>query len=110
MIRVSVSKVVPERLDELRHWFCELSGPRREELLRTLVDEGVRHEQVLLVHTSDGPLMIYVMEEEDAERSLTAFQSSAHPVDAEHKTVLTAAFGGRVERELLLDVALPDAA
>ncbi|MFI7044376.1 DUF6176 family protein [Streptosporangium sandarakinum] len=104
MLRVSVSKVRPEQVDRLRAWFTELSGPRRGELLATFVDEGVRHETVLLVPTSDGPLMVYVMEEEDPERSIAAFRDSAHPVDADHRAVLSAAFMGVAEYEVLLDV------
>ncbi|MEU9833369.1 DUF6176 family protein [Streptosporangium sp. NPDC048047] len=101
---MSVSKVRPEQVDRLRAWFAELSGPRRGELLATFVDEGVRHETVLLVPTSDGPLMVYVMEEEDPERSIAAFRASAHPVDADHRAVLSAAFMGVAGHEVLLDV------
>ena len=40
MLRVAIRRVNPGRADELREWLAEVSGPRREEALATLVDEG----------------------------------------------------------------------
>ncbi|MCG5219525.1 DUF6176 family protein [Streptosporangium soli] len=98
-----VSKVKPDQADRLREWFGTVSGPRRDEFLTTLLQEGVRHEHVHLLHTSDGPLMIYAIEAEDTAQAITTFEQSAHQVDLDHREVLTAAFAGIVEPEVLLD-------
>ncbi|MEV6983725.1 DUF6176 family protein [Sphaerisporangium sp. NPDC051017] len=105
MLRVSVSRVEPDQVDRLREWFATLSGPRRDEILATFEEEGVRHETVLLVNTPAGPLMVYALEEEDSARSQAVFQQSTHPVDIEHRQVLKAAWHGPANCEVLFDLS-----
>ena len=104
MIQLVVRKVKPECVDLFRDWMRQLNGPRRDEALATLVDEGCTHERVLLIEGADGPVVVYVMEVESVERSRNAAENSKHPIDAEHRAVLDAAIGERVEYELLLDL------
>jgi hypothetical protein len=102
MLRVAVRRVNPGRADELWEWLAEVDGPRREEALATLVDEGCTHEQAFLIEGAEGPVVIYVMEVDDDEASQVAAQLSEHPIDADHKRVMAQVVGDSLPSELLL--------
>jgi hypothetical protein len=104
VIRLAVREVRPEHLDLLRRWMAEIDGPRRREALATLVDEGCHHETALLIEGRDGPLLVYAMEVDDVARSVAAARDSPHPIDAEHRSVMTTALGADVAGEVLLDL------
>lgn len=108
MLRVAIRQVRPEHVDRLRDWLREVNGPRRSEALATLEDEGCRHEQAYLINGVDGPVIVYVMEVEDVERSTRAAAHSRHPIDAEHRRIMDVALGPPLSAELLLDLALSD--
>ncbi len=75
------------------------------EALATLIDEGCTHEQAFLIEGKEGPVVIYIMDVEDVERSRRVVASSQHPIDADHKRVMHAAIGGQVPAEMRLDLA-----
>jgi hypothetical protein len=104
MLHVALRRVDPEHLDELREWLATVNGPRRDEALRTLEDEGCTHEQAFLLDGREGPLLVYVVEVEDAERSRAAAASSPHAIDADHRSVMSTAVGESVPAEMLLDL------
>jgi hypothetical protein len=104
MLRVSIRRVRPESADQLREWLAEVNGPRREEGLASLVDEGCTHEQTFLIEGAEGPVVIYVMEVDDIEASQEAARSSQHLIDADHKRVMDQALGDSLPCELLLDL------
>jgi hypothetical protein len=104
MIKLVVRKVKPGHVDLLRDWMEQLNGPRREEALATLADEGCTHERAVLIEGADGPVVVYVMEVESVEQARNAVENSKHRIDAEHRAVLATAIGERVEYELLLDL------
>jgi hypothetical protein len=81
-----------------------VGGPRRDEALATLANEGCTHEQELLVNGADGPFLVYVMEVEDVERSRQAVATSEHEIDAQHRRVMDLALGSDLAAELLLDL------
>jgi hypothetical protein len=93
MLRVSVRRVEADYLDELRQWFKTVNGPRRDEAIATLADEGCRHEQASLLSDSKGLLLLYVMDVEDVEQSCRAIGTSTHTIDADHLRVMTQAVG-----------------
>jgi hypothetical protein len=105
MLSVSLRRVKPGHLDELRQWFKTVNGQRRDEAIATLAHEGCRHEQAYLLSDSEGPLLLYVMEVEDVERSSEVVGTSSHPIDADHLRVMTQAVGDSVETELVLDLS-----
>jgi Family of unknown function (DUF6176) len=104
MLRVAIRRVKPEHLDELRQWLQTANGPRRSEALATLIDEGVRHELAYLLTDDRDPLLVYVMEVEDVERAKAAFERSTHPIDADHRRVMTLALDRDADAELVLDL------
>jgi hypothetical protein len=104
MLRIALRRVNPDHALDLRRWFREVGGPRRQEALATLVDEGCTHEQVLLIEGKDGPVVIYVMEVDDVVKAQEAAVSSDHKIDAEHKRIMKRAVGDSVECEVLLDL------
>jgi hypothetical protein len=104
MLRVAIRHVNPGRTDELGEWLAETNGPRREEALATLVDEGCTHEQAFLIEGAEGPVVIYIMEVDDIEASQEAARLCEHPIDAEHRRVMKQAVGDPLPSELLLDL------
>lgn len=67
-------------------------------------NEGARHEQAHLVHTRDGPLLIYVVEVEDVAAALSAYAASSLPIDVRHREVMGSVVAEVLPTELLLDV------
>lgn len=102
MLRVGVARVHEDKVERLRGWMAEL-GERMDEVKETFAPEGTRHEQVHLLSTSDGPLLVYVMEVEDVEASRQAFQASTLPIDQQHREVMAEVIAERVHTEVLLD-------
>ncbi|MEV6610839.1 DUF6176 family protein [Kutzneria sp. NPDC051319] len=103
MIHLSVLRLRPDKLDRLTDWFSE-ANERGDEVRQTFAQEGVRHEQAYLLHTADGPLVIYVEEVKDIVAAEAAFRSSTIPIDAEHKAVMAEVIDGKVDTTLLFDM------
>ena len=104
MLRVAIRNILPDKVDSLRDWMHEVDGPRRREATATLVDEGCRCERAYLIDGAHGPVLVYVMEVEDAARSEVAASRSSYPIDADHRAVLNDTLGDHVPAELLLDL------
>jgi Family of unknown function (DUF6176) len=104
MLRVAIHHVRPAHVDDLREWLQTVNGPRRDEALATLVDETCTHEQAFLIEGKEGPVVVYVMEVADVERSRRAPERSSHPIDVDHRRVMQLALGDAVPSELLLDL------
>jgi hypothetical protein len=102
MLRVRMLRVPHDRVEELRTWFRELAA-RRSEVLETFAQEGTRAEAVHLLSGGDGPVLVYVMDVDDAEKAQRAFASSTLPIDAEHKRVMKACCEGSAEAEVLFE-------
>lgn len=107
MLQVAMRRVAEDEVDRLRQWMAELMR-RRDEVIETFVNEGVRHEVAYLLATADGPVLLHVIEVDDPERASAAFRASSHPIDAEHKQVMSEALAGPYDAELLYDVRLPE--
>jgi len=104
VLRVAIRNILPDKVDSLPDWMHEVDGPRRREATATLVDEGCRCERAYLINGAHGPVLVYVMEVEDVAQSEVAASRSSHPIDADHKAVLTETLGEHVRAELLLDL------
>jgi hypothetical protein len=87
MIRLAIRKVKPGQEGHLRAWMVELNR-RSAEVRETFAQEGVRHEQAYLLKTAEGAVLIYAMEAADHKRAASAFQSSALPIDHEHRRIM----------------------
>lgn len=104
MIEVSVRRVRPERVDDVRRWLRTVQGSRRGEALATLIDQGVSHETAVLFETADGPVVVYAIEADDLDRAYETASRSRHRIDADHRRVMEAALGDPVPIEVLLDL------
>jgi hypothetical protein len=69
---------------------------RKAEVLETFADEGTSQEQAYILPTSDGPVLVYVMDTQDNERARAAYESSSHAIDLEHRAILTDCLGERL--------------
>ena len=105
MLKVAICKVGLEKEQQLRDWLAELMR-RKDEVRETFIQETVRHEQAYLVHTSDGPILVYAIEAEDHEKGRQAFQNSTLPIDVQHKSVMQEVLADKPRVELLYDCAL----
>ena len=103
MLRVSIRRVRAGHLEALRDWLTQLND-RRDEVVETFAQEGVRHEQAYLLADGSGHVLVYAMELEDEEKARAAFAASTLPIDAEHRKVMDAAVGEPADAELLYDV------
>lgn len=104
MLRVAIRHVDADQVEVLRAWFAEVSDQRRAEALATLIDEGCRHEQAILIEGRDGPVLVYVMEVDDVTRSIQAVAESEHAIDADHQRVMREVLRGPVPAEVVLDL------
>src|SRR5215204_1254862 len=103
MLRVSIRRVRAGQLEALRDWLVQLND-RRDEVVETFAQEGVRHEQAYLLAAGSGHVLVYAMELEDEEKARAASAASTLPIDAEHRKVMDAAVGEPADAELLYDV------
>jgi hypothetical protein len=87
MLTVSFARIKHDKESRLRQWLEELSE-RQEEVQRSLAQEGTRQEQMYILPTSDGPVLVYVMEAEDVQHAYSAYGASALPIDEAHRQVL----------------------
>ena len=104
---MAIHQVREGQVERLRAWLREINS-RREEVLETFAQEGVRHEQAYLLDTGSGHVLVYAMELEDEEKARAAFASSTLPIDAQHRDVMQAALGEPAGAELLYDVQAPE--
>lgn len=104
MIQLVVRNVKIEHLELFRAWMAQVNGPRRQEALATLADEGCSHELAVLIEGPEGPVVIYAMEVESVEHPRMAANSSKHAIDKEHLEVVGRAIGEPVLLESLLDL------
>lgn len=102
MIKLAIRKVKPGEEHHLRAWMAQLNS-RRDEVLATFQQEGVRHEQAFLMNVADGPVLIYALEASDHERAAAAYAQSTLPIDLEHKRVMKQVLGEAVPCELLYE-------
>jgi hypothetical protein len=79
---------------------------RRDEVIATFENEGVRHELAYLLPVTDGWILVYASEMEDPERASAAFRASSLPIDHEHAQVMAKVLEAPADAELLYDVAL----
>lgn len=107
MISLVIRQIEPGQRERLADWLREVDGPPRAEALATLAAEGITHENAVILDTSDGPLLVYAMESEDADRAKAVAERSEHAIDAEHREVMRSAVGGRPPFEVVLDLRLP---
>jgi hypothetical protein len=108
MLRLAILRVKPGEESRLRDWMSELNR-RSAEVLETFANEGMRHEQAYLLQTPDGPILIYAMEAANHDRVAAAFQSSALPIDHEHRRIMKEVLAGPAKVELLYECKADDA-
>ncbi len=104
MIHLVARRLRPDHRERVIEWLREIDGPRRAEALESLAAEGVEHETAMIIDTTDGPVIVYAMQTDDLARSQAVADASPRAIDAEHRAVMRAAAGGRVESEVVLDV------
>jgi Family of unknown function (DUF6176) len=91
-------RLEPGSLPRVRVWAAELNA-RRDEVLATLRDEGVRVESVFL----DGETLVYYLKADSIDKARDAYAGSQHAIDAYHQRFKDETFAERTELELLVD-------
>ena len=87
MLRVGFATIRPEKEARLRDWLKEL-GEREAEVIETFRRETISHEQVFIVQSESGPLLVFAIEAEDHELARKVYESSTLAIDKEHGAVL----------------------
>jgi hypothetical protein len=106
MLRFIVKRPHPDRVEQMLDWFAELEGPRRDEAVATFGHEGIRHEQAVLVQTSDGPLLVYMMEIDESAPTTPPAERPAYAIDTDHRNAMTTALDleHEVDARVVLDL------
>jgi len=91
-------RLEPGSLGRVREWAAELNA-RRDEVLVTLRDEGVRVESVFL----DGETLIYYLKADSLEQAREVYARSTHAIDAYHRRFKDTTFADETQLELLID-------
>jgi Family of unknown function (DUF6176) len=91
-------RLEPGSLPRVREWAAELNA-RRDEVLATLRDEGVRVESVFL----DGETLVYYLKADSIDKARDIYAGSQHAIDAYHQRFKDETFAERTELELLVD-------
>jgi RimJ/RimL family protein N-acetyltransferase len=105
MLQVSFKRVKSGKVDKLRAWMRELMD-RRDEVVESFEQEGVRDEKAWLLQDDEGYILVYAIEAEDLDKARQAYRESTLPIDMEHREALTDVLGERIEPELLYDLAV----
>jgi hypothetical protein len=91
-------QLVPGSLPRVREWAAELNA-RRDEVMATLRDEGVRIESVFL----EGETLVYFLKADSVDHAREVYTRSRHAIDAYHQRFKDEAFAGEAQLELLID-------
>jgi hypothetical protein len=91
-------RLVPGSLPRVREWAAELNA-RRDEVLATLRDEGVRVESVFL----EGETLVYFLKADSVEHAREVYSRSTHAIDAYHQRFKDETFTDQTQLELLID-------
>jgi hypothetical protein len=91
-------RLEPGSLGRVREWAAELNA-RRDEVVATLRDEGVRVESVFL----DGETLIYYLKADSLEQAREVYARSTHAIDAYHQRFKDETFADQTQLELLVD-------
>jgi len=79
-------------------WAAELNA-RRDEVMATLQDEGVRIESVFL----DGETLIYYLKADSVDEAREVYARSRHAIDAYHRRFKDETFAEQTQLQLLID-------
>jgi hypothetical protein len=91
-------RLEPGSLPRVREWAAELNA-RRDEVLATLRDEGVRVESVFL----DGETLVYYLRADSIATAREVYAGSQQAIDAYHQRFKDKTFAERTQLELLVD-------
>ena len=94
------ARIRDDQIGRVRGWLTELPE-RRRQAEETYEREGTRAERAYLLDTSNGAVLVYIMEVEDLERAYAAFDSSTLPIDLELKALMSEAVEAPLDPELL---------
>ncbi len=91
-------RLEPGSLPRVREWAAELNA-RRDEVLATLRDEGVRVESVFL----DGETLVYYLKADSIDQARDVYARSEHAIDTYHQRFKDETFAEQTQLELLID-------
>jgi hypothetical protein len=91
-------RLAPGSLPRVLEWAAELNA-RRDEVLATLRDEGVRIESVFL----EGETLVYYLKADSVDQARDVYARSQHAIDAYHRRFKDETFAEETQLQLLID-------
>jgi hypothetical protein len=91
-------RLVPGSVERVREWATELNA-RRDEVMATLRDEGVRIESVFL----EGETLVYFLKADSVDQAREVYARSEHAIDTYHQRFKDETFAEQTQLELLID-------
>ena len=96
-----VTPILPGKVQAARDFYAEMEGPRREELDAAERRLGIGKEIVFLAELADGPALVFYMESENLDDSVSTSLASQDEFDLWYKAGLADITG--------VDLGLPPA-
>jgi hypothetical protein len=91
-------RLAPGSLPRVLEWAAELNA-RRDEVLATLRDEGVRIESVFL----EGETLVYYLKADSVDQARDVYARSQHAIDTYHRRFKDETFAEETQLQLLID-------
>lgn len=104
MLEIEFMKVNPHKVDRLKQWMAQLAS-REHEAIATLEQETVHTESAFLLDTTQGPVLVYIVEAEDMQLAKQMVKENPHPIDHEHRAVMQEVIEGPAKVEQLLHLS-----
>jgi hypothetical protein len=83
-----VAPILPGKLQAARDFYAEMEGPRRNELELAEQRLGIKKEIVFLADLADGPALVFYMESESLDDSVSTSFASEDEFDLWYKAGL----------------------
>lgn len=80
-----VTPLLPGKLKAAREFYAEMEGPRREELALAERRLAITKEIVFLAELADGPALVFYMESESLDNSVSTSLASQDEFDLWYK-------------------------
>lgn len=102
-IKCAIIELKPNSRHAVKEWSKTLNE-RKDEVLETLKQEGIKVESAFLTAIEDKDYLIYYVRAENVHHAIQTTQTSSLNIDIYHKKFKKNTWNKHIETQLLLDV------